>query len=491
MNQAEVIGLIAHQQPEDPAIVATDGTWCYRELDDAVRRTATAFRDRGVGPGDVVALFLKETGQHVICMLALGRVGALVLPGDWRGKAEERRRLVDQFHPRLAVVEQGSGTIADTTTIENNEAWRAGLVDCAPDDTSPANPARPFLINLSSGTTAEARATVLSHDQFQAWHRKSVDGFGVDGRQRYLSTLPLSFAAGRARVFLYLSFGGTVVLGPLVFAPDEFVEIVEERRITATLLMPTVLRRLLSMTAATKPWLPGLALLEVGADKLGADEKREVVERLTPNLYETYANSAIGQISCLRSGDMAGHADSVGRPNPHIDIQVVDGDGRPLPNGEVGELRCRGVGLATPFEGNAASSNHESITRDDWLYTGDLAALDGEGFLHLKGRAATVIIRRGVTIYPEEIEPVIADHPSVAEVAIVGTPDGEDGEAIVAFVVARGRLREADLRDHIRTNLTGYKHPQEIAFTDRLPRTASGKIDRGRLKSIADRGLPR
>lgn len=485
MNLTESIDLNKDRWPEAPALVANAQTWNYRDLDLAVRRAAMAFRSLGVGCGDVVAICLKDTAPHVVSLLGLGRIGAIVVPIDWRSKAEERRLMIAEFKPKLTLIEAGAQEIDPASSLSIDKEWIDDLAALGADDSSPADGSSPFLFSLSSGTTSTARATVVTHDQMLASLNGYAKGYGTDLRLRYFSTLPLTFVAGRNRVLLYLNEGGTVVLGPTMYSTEQLVGLIESEDISAILLTPPILRRLLAVAPKEGCLLSGLRILEAGADKLAANEKRAIKACLSPNLYESYANSAIGQIGCLRPEDIDEHAESVGRPNPLLELQIVDDDDRPLPAGEIGVIRCRGD--AVPSGGFQEDDDAGSLSdlRDGWFYPRDHGFLDADGFLHLSGRAATVIKRGGISIYPEEVETVLSHHPLVAEAAIVGRPDGEAGEAVVAFIVPRDGLSEAEFVDHMRRRVSGHKQPQEARFVDALPRTPSGKVNRGKLRDWA------
>jgi acyl-CoA synthetase (AMP-forming)/AMP-acid ligase II len=211
------------------------------------------------------------------------------------------------------------------------------------------------------------------------------------------------------------------------------------------------------------------------------------VRQITPNLFEIYGSVGAGPISVLRPQDLAEHADSIGRPAPTWEIEIVDDEDRALTPSESGRLRLRGPGLAAGvYSGSSGTSVAEGF-RDGWYYTGDIAAFDAGGFLHLKGRASDVILRGGSNIYPDEIEAVLAEHPAVTAAGVVGRPAPELGEEVVAFVVADAAVDREQLLTHCRTRLTSYKIPAEIILVTELPMTSFGKVDRRQLRSRAER----
>ena len=218
-----------------------------------------------------------------------------------------------------------------------------------------------------------------------------------------------------------------------------------------------------------------------GGAPLHAEEKRAILAQVTPHFDEFYGTVATGPISSLRPSEMAAHAESAGRPAAGWDLAIVDENDRPVGPGVTGRLRARGPALASGLVG--ASTGSIEAFRDDWYYTGDLAALDTDGFFCLRGRATDVILRGGSNVHPDEIEAVPVEHSAVAEAAVVGRPSRELGEEVVAFTIARGSIEPAALIDHCRKQLTAFKVPCEIILIGELPRTSFGKVDRDRLRS--------
>jgi acyl-coenzyme A synthetase/AMP-(fatty) acid ligase len=199
-----------------------------------------------------------------------------------------------------------------------------------------------------------------------------------------------------------------------------------------------------------------------------------VLTRLTPNLFDYYASTEGGGISVLPPGDQRAHAASVGRPAFAVEVQVVGDDEQPMPAGTVGRLRYRGPGVA-------AERGDGARRPDGWFYPGDLAALDADGFLVLKGRAVDVIIRGGVNIYPGEIEEVLLAHPGVREAAVIGQPSRTRGEEVAAFVVVGDKVTEGALHRHCEKRLAPYKRPRTIQLRSELPKSGLGKILKDRL----------
>lgn len=185
----------------------------------------------------------------------------------------------------------------------------------------------------------------------------------------------------------------------------------------------------------------------------------------------------------LPAGAMRERAASVGRPPSFVEVQVVNRDGHPVPAGTVGKLRCRGT-EGKGFAGDTEPTGDERF-RDGWYYPGDLASIDEEGFIFLKGRTVDVIFRNGIELFAQEIEEVIAVHPSVKEVAVVGVPKSGPGEELVAIVVPNGQAQHDALAEHCRSKLPSERWPDRVFYAQSLPRSPGGKVDRGQIKQIA------
>jgi fatty-acyl-CoA synthase len=205
-----------------------------------------------------------------------------------------------------------------------------------------------------------------------------------------------------------------------------------------------------------------------------AAQVHTIVERFrNPNLFVMYGQTEAGPISTLRPPDVLRRPTSVGRPAPNVDLRIVDGGDADVPLGEPGEIVCRSeynmLGYWRMPEETARA------VRGGWLHTGDLAAVDDEGFLHIAGRIKEMIKCGGENVFPAEVERCLLEHPAIAEAAVFGVPDPHWGEVVAAAIVPRSGvvLSEAEVAEHVRQRLAGYKKPRLVRFLDALPRTAS------------------
>ena len=269
--------------------------------------------------------------------------------------------------------------------------------------------------------------------------------------------------------------GDCVVFHPNLFDAQDYLATVQRQAITVAGLVPTALRLLVQADGASVA-LQGLAMLFSTGAPMQAEEKRDMLRRLTPCFHERYGTTETLAISILRPRDMALRAGSVGQPHSLAEIDAVAEDGRAVPSGEVGLLRYRGPGLGTPV-----SPAGEASFRAGGFIPGELARIDPEGFVYLEGRSADLIMRGGSKFYPAEIEAVLAAHPNVSEAAVTARRTAGADDTVVAFIVTRVPVAEGEMLAHCRARLAAHKVPGEIRAVAQIARTSAGKVDRRAL----------
>jgi acyl-coenzyme A synthetase/AMP-(fatty) acid ligase len=284
---------------------------------------------------------------------------------------------------------------------------------------------------------------------------------------------------------MQLSAGGKLVLLPRTGRASDLMRAIASWDQALVCVTANMCRAFIAAAPAGGFLFPRLYLLESGGLPLFAEEKRAALAHVAPNFRESYGTASIGAISVLGSGDMLLKPDSVGRPLPMIDLQIVDAAGNQVAGGAFGAIRCRGALMPRPCPEDDGEQRSEYF-RGGWFYTGDVGMLDHDGYLHLRGRIADVIRRGASEVYASEIEAALALHPGVAEAAVLGLPTPAAWHEIVAFVVRRnGGLTHDALAAHCRAQLAPERRPDRIYYTDALPRLGGGKIDRLRLLEVA------
>ena len=482
VNLADMISHQARRRPGHAAIVVGDAVITYGELDPLVRGAAAWLVDQGARQGNVVGLALADTADHLILHYAVARMGGIILPIDWRWTADEKRRVAEFFGATLVLVAT-AGEIANGVVVDSSWRDQLGVVDEGrgfPDDSD-----APVVLSLSSGTTGRPKGPALSHRQFFArWITQFVT-LTFSEHDRYLNAIPLYFGGGRSFSMSALYAGATVVLFPPPYEPEALIDAAARHRATTTLLVPTLLRRLLGNAGPGELAFPGLRLLLSTGAVLHPEERADVMARLCPGFINYYGSTEGGGVSVLMSHHPIDKASSVGATVFGVDIEIVDGEDAAVATGKTGRIRYRGPGIADGFfrdpEASAASF------RDGWFYPGDFGRLDGDGFLYLAGRADDVIIQGGVNIYPAEIEETLLAHPLVRDVVVIGFPSRDLGEEIAAFVVSSPGANRDSLIAHCRARLAPYKVPKSIEIIDELPKTALGKVVKGDLAALLRR----
>lgn len=485
MNLAGSLRILAQSRPLHPALVHSEATILYRDLDGLVRRTASWLAGQGIQRGDVIGVALQDTATHLVTLLALAGLGAILLPMDCRWTVAEQERIARRFKAKRVLLESEAVWHNAVPAVRCDSAWNEGVASAGPIEELAQGADLPLLLSLSSGTTGMAKGPLITHEQFMRRFWTHWVNLGLNAQSRYISATPLYFGGGRTFALSQLFCGGTVIMFPPPYRAEELVEEVRRQGGTALFLVPTLLRRLLALEALDRLLMPSLTLLLSSGSPLQPEERLAIRRKITPHFYEMYATTEGGGVSLLTPQDQSVYGDSVGRCMFAIEVQVVDGEGRQLPAGEIGVLRYRSPGCATEFFGDPQAT--AEMFKDGWFYPGDLGAVNEEGYLFLKGRRKDMIIRGGVNIYPNEIEEALAGHAKVAEVAVAGIPSPEMGEEVAAFVVANGAVRPEELLALCRGRLAPYKVPKAIFFVDDMPRNSAGKVLKAELVKLASK----
>lgn len=487
MNIADILPNHAARRPDHPAIIDGGRIITHGEYETLVRQWAAHLRALGVREGDIVGINLKDTAEHLIALYAIPRLGAAILPMDWRWTVEEKSRIADYFGARLVLIE------ADDSFANERGSWTGAVVDntwnravtaADPEQDFPEGGNPPLVLSLSSGTTGIPKGPLITHDQFFARFMIYFVTLGFNERSRYLCATPLYFGGTRGYSMCSLYTGGTVVLLPPPYDMADLVTTAREQKATHLFLVPTLLRRVLDLPPAPDgaPLMGGLDYLFSTGAVLHVEERDDLMRRVCPRYLNFYGSTDGGGATALMPDDPPEVAESVGRPVFGAFVETVDEDDKPLPPGEVGRIRYRHPGTATGYYNNPEASTE--AFRGGWYYPGDLGWRDADGYLYLAGRAKDMIIRGGVNIYPAEIEHVLTTHPGVREAAVVGWPSHEFGEEVAAFVVPGGTgdgADEAALIAYCREKLARYKAPRAVFVVDDLPKSGVGKVLKAEL----------
>jgi long-chain acyl-CoA synthetase len=462
----------------------------YAALAAATETRAAQYAAAGVRPGDIVPIIARNQAGWVTAMTGLIRAGALPAAVSWRPAPAELTALLALLSPAVIVADaycataarQAAGGLADPVpvlTIVDDPPPRAGAMQPPGRTADRLQGPEPAILLHTSGTTGRPKLVPLTHQQLivAAMFMKLEVPESVPGA-RHLSALPLFHVAGLANLSYVLLTGGHLhVLG--AFEPAEFVDELAARRIQLTQLVPTLIHAVTEEVSARTepPDLSSLVEIVYGASPIRADLLERAVRVLGCRFRQNYASSETGPlpISSLSPADhdpARGLLGTAGRPSLGWEVRLGDRD----------EIQVRG---AAPLPGywDNPQATQDSLTPDGFYRTGDVGTIDAAGYLTIVDRLRDVIITGGENVFPAEVEAVLARHPAVADVAVIGIPDDRWGETVHAVVVARSAdLSAGQLIGFARGQLAGFKCPTGVTTVEALPRNATGKVLRAALR---------
>jgi len=491
------------------AIVLTDqqgAELSYAALAEAAERSAAGFAAAGIAPGDVVPIIARNQAGWVTAMLGLIRAGALPAAVNWRLAAPEVTALLRLARPAAVVADAGCTALARQAVAGLDRPvplleGLGSLVAATPRPSPPERPvdrlrpSQPAILVHTSGTTGRPRLVPLTHQQLitAVVFMKLEVPEAVPGA-RHLSALPLFHVAGLANLSYTLFTGGHlhVLAG---FDPAGFVDELVNRRIQLTQLVPTLIHAVTQEVSsrAEPPDLSDLIEVVYGASPIRPDLLERAVAVLGCRFRQNYASSETGPlpITSLPPEDhdpARGRLGTAGRPSLGWEVRL----------GERGEIQVRG---AAPLPGywNDPEATARSLTADGFYRTGDVGTIGADGYLTIVDRLSDLVITGGENVYPAEVEAVLARHPAIADVAVIGVPDERWGETVHAVVVPAfantapgagpasaidgpAALDPAELVSWARERLAGFKCPTGVTVVSELPRNATGKVLRAALR---------
>jgi acyl-CoA synthetase (AMP-forming)/AMP-acid ligase II len=495
---AEALARNAQRFPDKPAIVDERRSLSHRELHLRSNRLADYLRRQGVAKGDRVALSCGNRAEHIEAVFALAKIGAISVPFDYGWSAQETAAMVAFFEPSAFVIEERPETknvgdlalalipaerviaIAPAEGMNATSYEEAIAASTAKEPDVAIDGKDPFIVMITSGTTGFPKGCVIDHETYALRSLNNAISKGMNDRERGLLTLPLHFNAGRGSAMSLLYLGGTLFLLDK-FNDDTFIDILEREKITYTILVPALCQRLLRHPKIERIDKSSLSYVGVTGGHLTPQLAEETMAKLSPHVFEAYASTDCGQIAILKPEDRAAHSDTVGQTIWAILIKILDDDCREVPEGEAGEICLRSPMAIQGYYRNPEAT--KEFFRGGWCHTGDIGFLDGEGYMHVTGRKKNMIKSGGISIFPEEIEEVLSACPGVADVAVVSHRHPEWGESVQALIVPKaGAVIDAgSVIRFCKERLANYKAPKSVEIVATLPRTALGKIDRGKL----------
>lgn len=503
MNISLLLTKAARAFGENTAVVQGSLNWTYAEFDERVSRLAGGLRQRGVRPGSRVAMLMHNGPEMLEVMFAAFRAGCIAVPINFRLHPEEFSYIISHsgavavfltpaFNESYASVRSSLASVCHEITTagaEGDQINHGDLVESGPSvfDDADVDSGDVAWLFYTSGTTGRPKGAMLTHRNLLAmtmnFYADVCPGFGKE--EVVLHVAPLSHGSG---LYALPNVGraATHVFGELPsFDPKEVLHLIQQHRVTNLFAAPTMVNRLVESSQVDAHDLGSLSALIYGGGPILAEDLLRAIERFGANLVQIYGlGESPMTITSLRHEDhvqdgtaaQRGRLGSAGTARTDVEVAVVDGQDRPLPVGETGQIVTRSDLVMKGYWKDPEAS--EETLKGGWLHTGDLGYFDDAGYLFIMDRSKDMIISGGENIYPREIEEVLISHPAVREIAVIGVPDPEWGEAIKAVVATNPgeSVTEAALIEFCRQRLASYKKPKSVDFVDGLPKNNYGKI---------------
>lgn len=494
--------LLAHQArkfPDKEGIVTPTERITYKQWDRSVNKLANSMLKLGIGRGDKVVLHMPNTKEFLITYFAVQRIGAIIVPINARLVGREVEYILEHSDAKMFLThELLFGQVADLAAnelllVKTGEAegnwlsWEQLLEEGEEEEIAcPLTEDDEASILYTSGTTGDPKGVLFTYRSILTVATMICIEMNVKPESRILHMMPLSHSAP---LHLFMAAGiyvGAAHVAVPTFTPDLLLKTVEEERITHFFGAPIAY-----LASAKHPNIKEFDLSSMeywvyGGAPLAAKEVEFLKEVFTTGkLIGVYGLTEAGPNgTLLQHEEHAEKAGSIGRRAAlQCEIRLVDDNGNDVATGEVGEIILRGEGNMKGYYKDPEKT--AETVKDGWVYTGDLARQDEDGYYWIVERKKDVIISGGVNVYPKEIEDVLIQHPNVADVAVVGVPHPDWGETVKAFIVLKEEMADVDAecRAFLQGKVADYKIPRLYEVMDALPRNATGKLLKNQLRA--------
>ncbi|MZH46867.1 MAG: long-chain fatty acid--CoA ligase [Nitrospinae bacterium] len=496
----------SEKDPKHPAIIEGDTTLSYGEFVSQIERFASALSKLKLTANSKIGLLCLNQKEYLVAYFAALVKGIPVIPYNFMLKPEDLVYITQDARIDTLVVDSAfvkpetvpffklfpnkilAGPADPSQLGEGTLRWEEFMVMGDPRDSLTRHKREeilPDVILYTSGTTAKPKGVMLEEKQFDANCTGFLQHLHFNCDDKVIVALPLFHSFGNIMALVLLRSGATLILLKQ-FQPKTILESISRHQATILPLVPTIYSFLVQLYARGGYDISSLRYCISGGASLPEALLKKVEEGLGVTVIEGYGlteTSPVIAVNTMKDGSVAG---SVGPILPNVELEIVDDAGKPVPQGEVGEIRVRGETVMQGYW-KKPKETEETLTADGWLKTGDLGHMDEKGRLFISaGRIKDLIIRAGENVSPLAIENALMNHPAVIEVAAVGIPDERVGEKVKVFVALREgtRTNEQKLKELCREKLPAFMIPDKFQFMESLPKTATGKILKSELRAM-------
>jgi fatty-acyl-CoA synthase len=497
MDLSDLIARNADFTPDKAALRFGGKTLTYAAFWQRIAAAARALKSQlGIARGDRVAILAANHPDYLVLLYACARLGALLVPLNWRLAVPEQLYILADATPKALIVEDAFAAVVPPLkeaqprlrTIRLAEdtgpdTFESLLSQATGDDRNPhVDTSCPLLLVYTSGTTGRPKGAVLRQEAL-LWNAvMSQHMHDLTACDHVLTVLPLFHVGGlNIQTTPALQLGATVTLHPR-FAPDTTLAAIAIGRPTLTVLVPATIQALIEHRRWSETEVTSLRAVTTGSTQVPQALIDAFTARGVPVL-QVYGSTETCPIAIYtRCGGDLSRGTSTGLPGLCCEARIVDDSGREVPHGSPGEIAVRGPNVFFEYWGNAAATSE--ALRDGWYLSGDIGTRDADGYFTVHDRKKNMIISGGENIYPAEVERVLLEHPAVAEVAVIGRADPRWQEVPVAYVVRRvgASVMAEEIMRHVGSELARFKVPRAVVFVEALPRNALGKVQHFMLR---------
>ena len=511
MNFGIYVARSARHWPDQAAVLFRDQVLTYRQLEEQSNRLAHALQSQGLRKGDRVAIVSPNRPEIVVAECAFYKLGLVKVALNARLSPQELEDALDNAEPVACLAAPSHRPMLqamrdrlpslrhwlawDCTEADQQNGWLDATalmaqadsahihIDLGPDDLA--------VLHYTSGSTGKLKAAMQTMGNRMASLRKVIMGrMQGNGDDVMLLVGPITHASG---MFIQaMLFQGMRILLLDRFHPAEVLAAIEKHRVTMTFMVPAMIHALLAEPSLKTRDLSSLRLLSYGAAPMSPARIREAWAAFGPVLAQGYgAGETTGGVISLSIAD---HARAIEGDKPQLlsacgravcesELEVLDEQGLPVQGDAIGEICVRGPDVFAGYW-RAPEVTEAAFDAQGWLHTGDLARVDDEGYIYIVDRKKDMLVSGGFNVYPSEIEAVLAQHPAIYEVCVLGVPDEHWGEAVKAVVVLRAgaQASEQELIDFCKERLADFKKPRSVDFVAELPKNSNGKLSRKEVR---------
>jgi long-chain acyl-CoA synthetase len=496
LNLGSILRTSAFETPDAVVMRAGDRSISYGELERAVRGVATRLRERGIGPGDKVALLVPNVPEFTIAYFGILYAGAVVVPINVLAAPPEVTYFLQDAEARMLIVHPlfeevgraGAAPLAVSVVVATSEDAPDTLGEFAAaepiEQPHPTSPQDTAVILYTSGTTGKPKGAELTHSNLLLNCALVVPRLlpPTDAAHRALATLPLFHSFGQTVIQNgMIALGGSYTLLPRFDAEQAF-QLIERDRLTLFAGVPTMYFALLHHRGDRAYDVSSLRGCLTGGAPMPVEVLYAFEEKFNVQVLEGFGLSETSPIASFNVLSKPRKPGSIGYPCWGVEMCILDDADQPLPDGENGEICIRGRNIMKGYLGRP-DANKEAL-RGGWFHSGDIGHRDADGCYWIVDRKKDMILRGGFNVYPREVEEVLYQHEAVVEAAVIGVPHESHGEEVKAVVALKpdAKLTAEELQTFCKDRLAAYKYPRIVEFRDSLPKGPTGKILKRELR---------